>query len=358
MRRTLVLIPLLALAAALLLGACGDDDDEATTANESTTAEAEGGGGALTSAISVDKTASTVTLPLFEGSTKSGEPVFYIVTDSSDEADAEERGVNFAPKLANALGTKAVQEASEQGDELVFEGTVDFSPENKVVPSKDGFPPEVAKAGAVGDANYSPLVTTDGETVINASQVANDSGMHDGIVEIDMEKMEVTMSLLEGFVDGTSNLYLRTEASAELVAAIESSTYVPNLNDAPRVGSNDPESARSAIVPIVNGLREADDPAQRQGLGSALLGEGAPRNIEQEPVGSELYSPIWDVTPAAWTDQATAQGERKLLTTTEEVAAEVKAGRLESPGMGPANESLGGLKALPAISNCSIVSTG
>ncbi len=359
MRTTLIAIPFTALA--LGLAACGDDDEEETTAAAESAATEQPAGavaGAIPSVIAIDDEAATVTLPLHDGSTADGETVYYIVTDSSDQADAAKRGVNFAPKLANALGTQAVQEAALEGEKIVFEGTVDFSPKLKVEPSKDGFPPDVANPGAVGDPEYSPLVTTDGETVINASQVANDSGMHDSAVEIDVDAMEVTMAALPGFVGGAENLYLRTEGSIELVAAAEASTYAPNLAEAPGLASDAEDSARSAIIPIVNGLREADDTEQRQGLQSALLGEGPPLNIEQDPNTSPLYSPLWDITPAVWSEGAVEKEQRKLLTSAEDVIAEVEANRLESGGEGPPNDSLAGLKALEAISNCSIMQLG
>jgi hypothetical protein len=357
MRRSLFAITPIVLA--LGLTACGDDDQSTTTAERGGSAQAGGNvAGAIPSVIAIDKQEATVTLPLHRGTTTDGQDVYYIVTDSSDQADAEERGVNFAPKLANVLGTAAVQQGRDEDGEIVFEGTVDFSPKLRLEPSKDGFPPNVAKPGAVGDARYSPLVTTDGETVINASQVANDSGMHDSAVELDLDAMEVTMAALPGFVDGSDNLYLRTEGSIELVAAAESSTYAPNLSEAPGLASDAEDSARSAIIPIVNGLREADDPEQRQGLQSALLGEGPPLNIEQDPSGSPLYSPLWDITPAVWTEQAIKRDQRKLLTSADEVVSEVESRRIESGGEGPENGSLGGLRALEAISNCSIVQLG
>jgi hypothetical protein len=357
MRRSLLGIPLVVLA--LGLAACGDDDQETTTAEPGGSAKSDGGvAGAIPSVIAIDEKKATVTLPLNKGTTTDGQDVYYIVTDSSDDADAQRRGVNFAPKLANALGTAAVQEGSENDGEIAFEGTVDFSPKLRLEPSKDGFPPDVAKPGAVGDARYSPLVTTDGETVINASQVANDSGMHDSVVDLDLDAMEVTMAALPGFVDGADNLYLRTEGSMELVAAAESSTYAPNLGEAPGLASDAEDSARSAIIPIVNGLREADDPEQRQGLQSTLLGEGPPLNIEQDPSGSRLYSPLWDITPAVWTEEAIERDQRKLLTSADEVVSEVESGRIESGGEGPENDSLGGLRALEAISNCSIMQLG
>jgi hypothetical protein len=356
MRKLMLAVPVVALA--LGLAACGDDDGDESTAADESMAHEGSVEGAIPSVISLDEKKGEVTLPLEKGQTADGETVYYIVTDSSDEADADERGVNFAPKLTNALGTPAVQDASEEDGELVFDGTVDFSPKLQIEPSKDGFPPDVAKPGAVGDKEYSPLASTDGETVINASQVANDSGMSDSVVDLDTEAMQVTLLTLPGFVGGSENQYLRTDASIELVAAAESSTYAPNLAKAPGLASDDEDSARSAIVPIVNGLRQADDPDQRQGLQSALLGEGPPLNIEQEPNSSPLYSPLWDVTPAVWTDEAVKNDQRKLLTSTDEVIDEVKAGRIESGGEGPPNKSLAGLRALEAISNCPIVQLG
>jgi hypothetical protein len=50
----------------------------------------------------IDAAATEATLPLFEA-VSSGESVFYIVTESSSRPDAARRGVNYAPKLANAV---------------------------------------------------------------------------------------------------------------------------------------------------------------------------------------------------------------------------------------------------------------
>ena len=138
-----------------------------------------------------------------------------------------------------------------------------------------------------------------------------------------------------------------------MVAALEGSTLAKNLDAAPGAGSNGARSARSAIIPIVNGPRGKSNP-QRQGLQSAVLGEGSPLNITQSLPGARDYSPIWDVHPAAWSESATP----KLLTSSAQVAAEVKAGRLTSGGAGPANASLSGLKAAPFISNCPTIAIG
>src|SRR5271167_1225640 len=110
----------------------------------------------LKSAISVNASAETITLPLHKGLTASGATTWYVVIDSSSKSDAASRGVNYAPRLVNAIGTKAVQKATLKGSTMVFAGTVNFAPKRVVVPSKTGFPPTKVAAGAVGDKGYSP----------------------------------------------------------------------------------------------------------------------------------------------------------------------------------------------------------
>ena len=306
----------------------------------------------LKSAVGLNAKAGTVTLPLFKGSA-GGKDVWYVVTESSSRADARTRGVTWSPRLANALGTKAVQAARLQGSTLAFAGTVNFRPKTVVVPGDEGFPPASVKPGAVGDARYSPLVTTGNGVVLNATHVANATGRSDSVTALDTAKRRVTLKLLNGFFAGQMVHYLRTDASVDVVAALEGSTLATNLDAAPGAGSNSARSARSAIIPIVNGPRGKSNP-QRQGLQSAVLGEGSPLNVTQSLPGSRDYSPIWDVHPAVWSESATP----KRLTSAAQVAAEAEAGRLTSGGMGPANASLGGLKAAPFISNCPTVAIG
>jgi hypothetical protein len=78
-------------------------------------------------ALHIDITHETVTLPLHKGKTRDGRTLWYVITDSSDQADAKRRGVNYSNKMLNALGTAAVQKAQYNDDDtLIFEGTVDF----------------------------------------------------------------------------------------------------------------------------------------------------------------------------------------------------------------------------------------
>src|SRR5215470_13717222 len=84
-----------------------------------------------------------VTLPLFRGASH-GQTVYYVITDSSDRSDAATRGVYYAPKLANAEGTAAVQIVTVVNGVVDFPATVDFSPSRVLIPGPTGFPPTLA----------------------------------------------------------------------------------------------------------------------------------------------------------------------------------------------------------------------
>lgn len=232
----------------------------------------------IRSARNLDLAAETVTLPLFKGRAPGGGgDAWYVITESSDRDDAEVRGVNPAPKLMNALGTAAVQTVAVVDGLIQFSGTVDFSPERIVVPSRpDGFPPLQAEPGAVGDGVYSPLITLGDGIVLNASQIANATGLHDSVVAIDYAGRSVTLRLLRGFYDGHRIIYLWMDSSLPLLAAIEASNVAPNPDAAPGIASDDPKtSAREAIIPIVNGPRGVGK-SRASGIGVRPSGRGRP----------------------------------------------------------------------------------
>jgi len=309
----------------------------------------------LRSALSIDIAHETVTLPLYSGRTSAGETVWYVVTESSNMAEATRRGLNYSGKLAHAIGTAAVQNAKLVHGALVFEGTVNFSKKRVLVPGPNGFPPTRYAAGAIGDAHYSPLVHLPNGAVINAPQVANRTGKSGSVVAIDYRHRTVTLNLLAGFVDGQFTVYLHTDASSTLIAALENSTYTPNLNAAPGLGSDEPSSSRAAIIPVVNGIHGDAEP-ERQGLESALLSQGDPFNVAQEqPSDPVHYSPIWDVSPVKWTEAAIAAGKRHQLHSQEEVHQEALAGNIVSALPGTPDASLGGINSSGAISNCPII---
>lgn len=47
----------------------------------------------------IDLENGTITLPLYEGAMKTGQIVWYIVTDTDDKGNADQLGLNYSPKL-------------------------------------------------------------------------------------------------------------------------------------------------------------------------------------------------------------------------------------------------------------------
>lgn len=250
----------------------------------------------------------TVTLPLREGRVGS-RVVWYVVTEASTSNAAERFGAARASKLANALKkTESVQRAHYgAGGLLHFDGTVDFRPERVVVGDPvTGFPPLEVAPGAVADALYSPLVLLPDGSVINAPHVANDTGRADKVVRLDTKGRKVDFALTEGFSRDNAVLYISTDASDPVAAALENVTFVERLGLAPRAGGDGTDSARASLAAFVNGPTGASNP-DRQGLNSALLGEGDPLNLLAWMPNQGRYSPLWDVHLAAWADAGDAR---------------------------------------------------
>ncbi|MFB6130530.1 MAG: hypothetical protein ABEJ28_06890 [Salinigranum sp.] len=335
----------------------------------------------LASAIEIDTENATVTLPLYRGTGPDGGEVYYVLTDASDVDAASRLGVNWAPKLGNALGTPAVQTVAGPGNGgrsprfdprgrgWTFDGTVDFGPDRYVEPGPEGFPidAERSRPGAVGDDRYSPFVTTGDGAVYNTPHVANDTGTHDRVVgDLDTDRMRVTLALTGGFYEGRPTWYPSTDAYPADVAALEGATFAATLAAAPAAGDRDLESsAREPIFPVVNGPMGADNP-QRQGLRSAVAGEGGPLNVvrseqacadPRDPTDcSVFYSPLWDVHPIVWAERAIEAGHRRRLTSHEEIVDGVLAGDLESGAPdGPVDTQVANVHAAVAAVNCPLV---
>jgi hypothetical protein len=287
------------------------------------------------------------TLPLFEGR-KEGRTVWYVVTESSNQRDAARRGVNFSPKLANAKGTPAVQKVTVVGGLVQFLATVDFSPVHSVTPGPAGFPPAVATPGSVGEAGYTPLIELPDGTVLNTPHLVNDTGEHDKIVSINFTQRRVTLRQTVGRYAHKPVHYISFDASDPGVAALEASTYAPTLAAAPGIGRDDIASSRSPIAPIANGQTGVDNP-QRQGLSSALLGEGEPLNIVQVIPASAGYSPLWDAFLSFWTQSAVELGINFLQGDFYQIGRQADAGLITGPGGGTWG-------AIGVVINCPVVS--
>jgi hypothetical protein len=283
---------------------------------------------------SIDMNESTITLPLYQGRIRgSNETVWYILTDTTDKGNADALGLNWSPKL-NYAAQGARVATLEANTSLTFEsGTVDFGPEHVVAPGNETnpFPPSEAQPGAIGDENYSPLVVVEnaGGHIYNAPIVAfgvdasqinfcegnpDYSLVHDKVVSICPSEGTVTIALTSGFSFARPVLYLSTDASVPLAAALERATLAPKLVNITTGRDDSAFSAVERIFVFANGPTGQGNP-QRQGLNSALMGEGSPLNVLGGiPTIATDYSPLWDINAGVWTQEAIDNGYRSRLT--------------------------------------------
>ena len=317
----------------------------------------------------IDMNESTITLPLYQGHIReSGERVWYILTDTTDKGNADALGLNWSPKLAySASGARVATLASNATLEF-HSGTVDFSPEHTVAPGDDPanpFPPSSAQPGAIGDNDYSPLVLVEnsGGHIYNAPIVAfgvdasqlnfcegnpDYSLVHDKVVSICPNEGTVTIELTPGFSFARPVLYLSTEASVPLAAALERATLAPKLANITTGRDDSAFSAVERIFVFANGPTGPNNP-QRQGLNSALMGEGSPLNVLGGiPTIATDYSPLWDINLGLWTQEAIDNGYRSRLTEEFAILGFVEDGWITGPG-GAEYGSVG------MIVNCPIV---
>lgn len=323
----------------------------------------------------VDQEAGTITMPLYKGQLASGESVWYVLTDTNDESNAQALGINFSAKLTYADVGHGVRKASQKlinGQTVVVfdNGKVDFSPEHAITPgaAPNYFPPTMVQPGSVGDENYSPLAKVDGY-IYNAPMIAfnvddatlnkfcdgnaDHSMVHDKVVKICPRDSTVTLQLTTGFSFDRPVLYLSLDANNALPAALEAVTLAPGLLDI-KVGSDDSAfSAIERLFTITNGPVNIESNVvnpQRQGLDSALKGDGGgPLNVLGGiPTVATDYSPLWDLNVAAWTQHAIDSHYRSRVTQEFQILGLVRSGWLTGPGGGAFGSS--GL-----IVNCPIV---
>jgi hypothetical protein len=291
----------------------------------------------LTSACE-DAKSLIVQLPLMQG-TSGGKTVYYVVTESSDKADAAARHVNYSPKLANAIGTPAVQNAKVNNGVVDFPATVTFGGKRVIVPGPTGFPPTQADPPAVGNAGYSPFIKLPNGIVINAPQIQNDTGHADKALKIDLKNKTVLYQETEGRYEDKHVHYVSFDSGFKVAAALEDVTYAPALNSLPAAGKDGlKDSSREELVAFVNGATGLTNPG-RQGENSVALDDADPHNILKEvpvlpmhdSVGDPAYTPGWDVHLAAWTKAAIDGGQRVELQSTDEVDMWVKMKSVTGP---------------------------
>jgi len=315
----------------------------------------------------------TVTFPLRQG-TAAGHTVYYVITDASDRTDAQNLGVNYTPKLANAAGTSAVQHsASTDPTSINVPAGVDFSPTHVLIASATGFPPKDAAPGAIGNAGYSPLVQLPSGHVVNAPQIgdgANTNGadkVHwaDKVQNVDAERQTVSYDETNGCYEDQSVHYASFDSSALGPAAVEDVTYAPALGNVPFAdcGTNDinvdgpfinPGCGRESLIAFISGQTGRDN-TQRQGLNAAILDQESPLNIlEDVPnnAGQFNYSPMWDIHLVHWNDSVPVASR---LRQTSFATAEALVGK-QAQSITPAGTLSDTFQATGFIVNCPLVS--
>ena len=306
----------------------------------------------------VDLQDGTITIPLYRGQMKDKRNVWYVLTDTDDQANAAALGLNFSSKLTYADVGNAVRNGHIEKDAtLTFDrGTVDFSPELVLKPGAQPtpFPPTEFKPGAIGDKDYTPLVRIDnaGGHIYNASIVSFNTSAdqlkkfcdgnadhkitHDKVVKICPEGSDggtVTLALTAGFSFARPVLYMSLEANNALPATMEQVTLAPALNDLP-VGRDDSAfSALERLFAAINGPTGKGNP-QRQGFNSALSGEGAgPLNVLGGiPTIATDYSPLWDLNVFEWTKEAIEKGYRSRVSEEFQILGLAEKGFITGPG--------------------------
>jgi hypothetical protein len=285
--------------------------------------------------------------PLQRG-TSQGKTVWYVVTDSSDKADALRRHVNFAPKLVNAVGTPGVQTVTMKNGVIDFPATVDFTPTRVLQPGPNGFPPAKASPPSKGNPGYSPFIKLPSGIVINAPHIANDTGHADKALKMDTAKGTVLYQETEGRYEDKHVHYASFESGNPVAATIEDVTYAPALNTVPRPGDVGLKtSSRERLIAFINGPTGIANPG-RQGVNSTILDNADPHNILQEvpvlpkhaDIGDPKYAPAWDVHFAEWTPDAVASGARVEVRSGDEVDLWVGMKLVTGPGgakFGPSN---------------------
>jgi hypothetical protein len=283
----------------------------------------------------IDMNESTITLPLYQGHVRgSNETVWYILTDTTDKGNADALGLNWSPKLAYSAPGARVATLLPNSTLEFHSGIVDFGPEHRVTSgtnSSNPFPPSETQPGSVGDSDYSPLVLVEnsGGHIYNAPIVAfgvdaseinfcegspDYSLVHDKVVSICPDEGTVTIALTSGFSFARPVLYLSTEASVPIAAALERATLAPKLVNIATGRDDSAFSAVERIFVFANGPTGQGNP-QRQGLNSALMGEGSSLNVLGGiPTIATDYSPLWDINLGVWTEEAINNGYRSRLT--------------------------------------------
>ena len=360
---------ILAASAAVALGVagCGSTSKsqpvtgaQATSATGTTTTAANDSHLTVEpSVVHLDTAGSTVTLPLHEGLTAAGKPAWYIVTDSSDAADAKARGVNYAKKLANALGTKAVKRSRARKARSSFPGPCSSgSRTSSSRAPKASRPPSRHRARRRRE--------------VQPADRHRPRGRDRRAASCQRERPEQLRDehRLQGAHGDDQTARRLGRRRAQLLPANGRFGAAACGDRVEHVGAQ-PQRCAGSGVGERRQLIAFGDHSDRQRAARVRRREQACRGWPPHCLArarrrtSSRTRPTPRRTPRygtfrrpSGTKAAIAAHKRVRLTSAKDVAEGIRDGSLTSGGTGPANSSLGGLKAAEFISNCSIVAIG
>ena len=256
--------------------------------------------------------------------------------------------MNFARKLANAAGTPAIQNVTMKNGVIDFPATVNFAPTRVLQPGPNGFPPAKASPPSVGNPGYSPLIRLPSGIVINAPQIANDTGHADKALKLDKSKKKVLYQETEGRYEDKHVHYVSFESGDPAAATIEDVTFAPALNKLPKAGLDGLHQLGPRGAGGVHQRADRHREPGRQGENSTILDNADPHNILKEvpvlpqhsDVGDPHYTPGWDVHFARVDAGRPWPGARVEMQSTDEVDLRVKMKTVTGPGgkpFGPSN---------------------
>ena len=223
--------------------------------------------------------------------------------------------------------------------------------------------------------------------VINAQQVANDSGLHDRVAVLDTspagqdnldnpnfspETASVALQLLDGWQGGAQYYFhIVTDTNNDGAAGIEKGVFAPKLGDIPTFG-NFPGGAFLPFSPVVNGnpTEGGDADGNVQGLNVASdsdYQDQDPTNtfpIDPDTItdGEYQYTPMWDAHLLRW-DASVPFASRVILKDFEQIDALLNDGEGDTPNSlssfavdGTTNANHFGINSAGATINCPVIS--
>ncbi len=201
---------------------------------------------------------------------------------------------------------------------------------------------------------YSDLVRVGNSPVVfNAPIVAVGDGPFDAtthtntldrVMAIDTQKMTVDLQFIRAFSHGKDIFYFTFGSSGALSATLERGTFVPVLGTLPFANDDEnPMGARSAIFTFTNGQRGPTSPPA-QGLMHVILDNppgdlslqntalleslrlgGDAHNVLgsfptlTDPRLARLYTPMWDLHIAEWSQEAVIGGRNVAQTDANQI---------------------------------------